>query len=172
MVVTFSSKNILNNSAIHFNAQVNQQSSSLKLRPSFSGADKLVVNASKEAVAVAKKSPVTQKALTSLVGYFKKALAFCAATITGAIIVVRNVGDDIKIKTPKVKFKPFKILKDGISRLSNNVGKAVEKTADSGVTDFAGSLIDGASQTVGVDIKKSALSILWNKIRALFGFGS
>jgi hypothetical protein len=127
---------------------------------------------------IARSGPA-KKLLHKGLKHIKRAFALITATITGAVVAVRNIGDDIrfkfKTKATNVKIKPAKLSKDAIQQLKRYLAElddplyyAHQKAAGPGISDVIEKAEKGISQATGVRLKDSGKHILLSKLKGLF----
>lgn len=111
---------------------------------------------------------------TPVIKFAKKAGAYCVAAVTAAVIFVRNIGDDIKLRM-RAKVKPVGLIKDVGKKVSSQIQlmnsanyASTQRLHGPGVTDIAGKVTDGISQSIGVNVKDSAKHLIWGRVQSLF----
>jgi hypothetical protein len=117
-----------------------------------------------------------KKLLRPAIKFVKRSMAFCAATITGAVLAVRNFGDDVKQKVrANVRIRPIKLMKDAIHKAKAHISElddplyySSQRAQGPGVSDVFNKVEAGTSQALGVNIKESGKHIFLNKIRTFF----
>lgn len=107
------------------------------------------------------KSKSAKNLFKPIIKSVKRVVGYCATAVTGAIVYVSNLGDDIKARV-RANFKPVSLVKDIVSKSKERVIKmnradfaALERMDGPGVVDVAQKAVEGAAKATNFDINGS-----------------
>ena len=112
------------------------------------------------------KSKPFKSALSELAKKSKMILGYCTAAITGAIVYVSSLGDEVKGRL-RANIKPVSLIKDIVIRSTSKIKDmnrpdfaALQRMNGPGAFDVTQKAIDGAAKATNIDLSGSIKNLL------------